>query len=189
MKTPKALVLALSVFTAALTQSPAAIIVEAPSALPGSFQITNDITFTINATGSAQYFVLDEWVVFDGSANGTPIFPNLSYAINGGAPVTQAGQFDDNLGFIFGSITANDGVFFINAPVSVVPGNTITAKSGLYALGASPDFNPRGTQTFKGNMFVADISGNRLSPNVSVPEPTALGLLGLGALALLRRRR
>ena len=190
MKLTPALVFTLTALTAAVTPTPAAVIVVAPTAVsPGSFQITDDVLFTINVGGNAQAFVMDEWVVSDGNQSESTIAPDLAVSINGGAPVTRSGFLSDNVTGFVGALTPNDGYLFANTGFSLSPGNTLLLKAGLYSLAATGSFNPQTTQTFTGNMFVADFHGIRMSPNVQVPEPTALGLLGLGSLALLRRRR
>ena len=182
--------LALTACAAALTPAHAAIIVTAPTAgSPGSFQITSDITFNMNVAGNARVFVLDEWVVSDGSQTFSPYTPIVAFYVNDVGPSALSGKFVDNLTTTDQDITANDGYFLFDGSISVSSGDTITLKTGLYSLAATTGFNPQATQTFTGNMFVGDINGVRLSPNVAVPEPTALGLCGLGALALLGRRR
>lgn len=184
-------VLAFAVFTAALAQSHAAVIVVAPtSSTVGSFQITSDITFTIDTAGSANSFVMDEWVVSDGLQNQSTYSPSLAISINGGAPVTKSGGLADNLAGILlhNGVTANDGILFIDFSISVNPGNTLTLKAGVYSLGARSNFNPQATQTFTGMMFVADNQGTRLSPSMQVPEPSGLALAGIGSVVLLRRR-
>lgn len=182
--------LALALCTAALMPAHAAVIVVAPTgSTPGSIQITSDISFNITTSGAAKGFNLDEWVVSDGRQNASACNPSLAISLNGGTPGAFPGLFYDNLAGTANDVTANDGFFYLTNPIAVTAGNTLTLKARIYSLGTLIDFNPQATQTFIGNMFVVDSSGFRLSANTFVPEPSALALCSLGALALLRRRR
>ncbi len=187
--------LAASGVLALASRAQAAVIVLAPTAsTPGSFQITNDITFTIGTAGNALVFVLDEWVTSDGAPqNLSPFSPGLSVSINGGAPASQGtGNFSDNFTNTVGALTPNDGLIFLNTSFAVSIGNTVTLKPATYSLGALSGFNPQGNQTFTGNMFMTNSGGVRLSNIVSAgpaPEPSTCALLLLGGLGAAARRR
>lgn len=195
MKTTKlsSLVLALIAIVSLADRASAGIIVVAPTAnTPGSFQITADITFTINTAGDVELFALDEWVTSDGSPNGSIISPNFSISINGNLPGSYtAGSFFDNLNSTINQITANDGYFTIRSLLPVIVGDTVTVKAGTFSLAAASGFNPQATQTFTGSMFITGDNGSRLSNVVTcVPEPYGL-VLGLtaGIAGLFVRRR
>jgi hypothetical protein len=168
------------------------IIVVAPTATTdGSFQITSDITFTVTANGTANVFVLDEWVNSDSSWNFANYSPDLLISVNGGASGSYAGRFSDNFTFSAAQLSANDGYLVPNVGILVAPGDTVTLKAGTYALGAVEGFNPQATQTFSGNMFITNAVGEQLSNTVAVPEPSTLCLViaaGLKMLAIRRKR-
>lgn len=173
------------------------ITVVAPTAsTAGSFDINQDITFTINtgvAGGGQYFFVLDEWVTNDGTATSPTFSPGLSISINGGIAQSYSGnQFTDNIGVVTGAFTPNDGYFNVTAAPALAVNNTVTLKVGSYTIPAIAGFNPQGTKTFTGNMFMTDGSAARISNIVAVPEPatwaTLLGGIGLLGLAAVRRK-
>jgi hypothetical protein len=186
-----------SVFSPTPTQ--AGITVIGPtSSTAGSFQITEDITFTITTAGKIRSFVLDEWVTSDGSwtfallssildPTGTPLLISINHA----TPFANSySHFIDNH-YSGTGITPNDGYFYLDPTVSVSIGDTVTLKAGTYGLLPISGFNPQATQVFTGNMFITDTNGNRASNIVAVPEPQAVTLL-MGAAAIsaaLHRRR
>ena len=192
MKLTPTSLLTLSFLTAASGALHAAVIVVAPTAgTPGSFQITNDVTFTITTSGTARVFLLDEWVTSDGSRTFASYSPALLLSINGAAPVSfGTAIFVDNFAGVIGQITANDGYFYTANDIPVAVGDTMTLKVGTFSVAATSGFNPQATRTFIGNMFVTDVNGVKLSNTVGVPEPAAAALLLVGASAgLLRRQR
>lgn len=189
----KKLVLTCLLAACAAASARAVVICTAPTATTaGSLQITAPVSFTINAGGNAQAFVLSNWVTSDGSQTAGGLAPNVSFTLNGAAGLT-AGSLYDNLASTIGSVGANDGYIFLNSSFTVTSGNTVTLSAGTYAIPAVGNYNPQTTQTFTGNMFITDNGGVRLSPNVSVvPEPGTWALLaagagGLGVVALRRR--
>jgi hypothetical protein len=185
--------IALSLLLAAqIPAANAAIIVVAPTgSSTGSFQITDDITFTITANGSLQYFVFDEWVAMDAGQTTQSLSPFLSFTING-SPFTEGSQLMDNIGFNLGETTPNDGLLIINSPFSVLTGDTVTLQAGTYSIGSAVGFNPLATQTFTGDIFLTNGSGVRLSDNATaaIPEPSSAALiLGVMSVFALARRR
>lgn len=194
-----------------LLKANAAIIVVAPTeTLTGSLQITQDVSFTINTaiTGSEFAFVLDEWVTADADQTVSPLvldsentFDISVYDLSldftttfqfsddvGGSPV----NFIDNSFFDFGtSVTANDGLVYVSSDPSFEVGDVVTLLAGTYTISSGAGSNPLATQTFTGNMFIADGSGNQISDLGVVPELKASALLlGVVALSLtvIRRR-
>jgi|GEM_PF-2176804 len=178
----------------------AAIIVIGPTgSSAGSFQITNDITFTITTPGKVGIFVLDEWVTSDGSHTFAPFSsinvpgsPPLMVTVNNGVPFANTySHFSDN-GYSWADVTHNDGYFYLDPSISLAIGDTLTLKAGTFGLLPVSGFNPQATQAFTGNMFITDANGYRLSDVVGVPEPeTATLLMGgvVAAFAALRRRK
>jgi hypothetical protein len=163
----------------------AAIIVIGPtSTKSGSFQITEDITFTITSAGRIQVFVLDEWVTNDGtwtfsafSASVDPLTSPLRISINNAPPLEfSRGDFVDNPYSGGGNLTLNDGYIALSSEIRLAVGDTVTLKAGTYGLYKTSGFNPEATQVFTGNMFATDVNGFRRSNIVSVPEPGAVTL-------------
>lgn len=184
--------IAVSMLLGATIASNAAIIAVAPTgSTPGSFEITDDIVFTITTSGSFQYFVLDEWVTSDGAGTTQSLAPFLSFSING-ASFTEGSQLIDNIGFNLGETTPNDGILFINSPFSVTTGDTVTLKAGVYSISSTVGFNPLMTQTFTGDIFLTNGSGVRLSDNATaaIPEPSSAALIfGVASVCVLTLRR
>lgn len=185
--------IALSAFLLAqIATTHAAIVVVAPTeSSAGSFVITDDITFSITTSGSASFFVFDDWVATPDSQTSVSFSPALSLSLNGGGSFTENGAFYDNVGFPIGNLTANDGFIQIYSPISVVEGDTVTLKAGAYVLSLGAGFNPLTNQTFTGDIFVANGSGVQLSSvQTAIPEPSAAAFLfGLVSVACVFARR
>ena len=133
-----------------------------------------------------------------GTINGTGDFAGLNVAINnsniagvtgpfdtgtttGAAAVTTGIEFQIPLSLL-GNPTGNIGVAgFINGDTSTFLSNQVIGGlgAGVNNLGGPNTVN---FQNVAGNQFVTVANG-------TVPEPTSMALLGLGGLALLRRRR
>jgi hypothetical protein len=190
---------ALALATAAMLLSPAA---RADIVTSGNFKtgsptptlnITSSFTLTVSTTGSASYLDLSQWVTNDGNSTQTSAFPNgqtISYQINGGSAVTASVSILTDDDAAFAAITANDGLLQFSPALAVTAGQTLTF------LPASLTFSSGGTNfnqppaDFTGNVFLVSGGAARLSPNVSVPEPASLAVLGIPtALVLLRRQR
>lgn len=190
----------------AATQSQAALIVTLPTAsTAGSIVITHDINFTITSAGQATVMYFDEWVTNDGAR--TTVDPakvspaSLIYSLNGGSNLTvdwnPTGAFADNTNLGYGSVTVNDGYlqWAGYSAIEVAVNDVLTIKAATYTLaaGSLPGFNPQANQTFTGNAFLGDFSGNLrsgLTPVGSVPEPSCALLLTGALIPLsLRRRR
>ncbi len=160
--------------------------------------ITQDITFNISVGGFPRILVFDEWTTSDGSQSF--VFPTVgqqfAYSLNG-APANNSfsmpdAGLGDNLTSDARAITTKDGRLFFNSFLANV-GDTVVVSAGSYTFGSDPQFNPLLSTTdsiFTGETFLTDISGNRLTDNVSlVPESSALALTALASLSLLRRKR
>jgi hypothetical protein len=154
-------------------------------------EITEDITFTISATGNFWILVFDEWVTSDGNltqSSQTPVI--LAYSLNGIDFTMSDIQFVDNFSFSVSDISANDGYLATATdPVAVTIGDTFVIKAGSWAMAADPQLNPGIIGTFNGSAFLANDSGDRISNVVRVPEPSSTLLLALGACGLAARRR
>ena len=178
------------VIASSMLEVNAAIVVIAPTpTIVGSVHIVQDITFDINATGVLQTIVLNDWVAadqFKTSSNASPMF---SLSLNGGPQQFYPAEFFDNIAGNFNDFTSGDGYFFLATGPNVLSGDTITVHAANYALEAVSDFNPEATQTFKGEAFLADNNGVRLSNSVTIPEPSSLLLCSLSVLSVLHRRR
>lgn len=202
MKTllPTSFLTGLALLTLTAAPAFAAISVTLPTAtVPGSMVITQDIDFTITAAGSVAILCFDEWVTSDGSNSGivsTSLSP-LIYSLNSGSLSSAPVSFIiDNFDSSAGALTANDGYLFLKPGIAVGVGNLFSVKAATYALPAGsmqPGYNPQTQQTFTGEAFLTASNGVRLSANTpvgaAVPEPGSMGLLALGGLASLARRR
>jgi hypothetical protein len=112
---------------------------------------------------------------FSNTSSHTPAFPATNFF-----NLTTPNQIDvanDTSPAI--SLDNNDGLFQINYQITA---NT----SGTYTF----NFTPALTQIFDNNNQALDIAlhGGTLTV-ASVPEPASLGMLGLSAMLLMRRRR
>ncbi len=167
----------------------AAIVVLAPTDVKsGSVSITEEITIAINASGTLRTFVLNDWVISDSFKTDSVVSPLFSISLNGGAKQFYSSSFYDNIASTFNGNTPGDGYFFIHNGPNVALGDVVTIYAATYTLGRTENFNPLATQTFTGSVFLAGGSGERFSNNVSIPEPSALGLISLAVICALNRR-
>ena len=162
--------------------------------------ITAPISFTVTTNDfNLSYFVLDEWVTSNGSehqVNVSPSSQTFAYTLNGVAMTTAIGNFSDNLGRTFGSITANDGFFFLSGQPTINVGDKIVIQPATYNFTSNTAFNPNIPTTFTGNAYLAGTDGIAETGLVSVgavPEPSTWAMMGVGVAGLgvvtLRRRR
>ncbi len=159
----------------------------------GTFEITQDITLTITTAGNVWFLAFSDWVTNSDSFSYISLSPTtLSYKLNGVTyESSQSMPLYDNNAVQISDLGPNDG-FMSLATINVSQGDTLTILSGTWTTSGNPDFNPEAIQTFTGDVFVTDGSGNALSALTPVPEPsTWAALAGISALglALVYRRR
>lgn len=126
-----------------------------------------------------------ENVVFQTASIAVPVFTtNNWYAVNIVPPVSGAGLFDDGAG---NSLAYNLTIDSASTNQGMVSGSgtwDYTGGTGAYAGlagGGTFGFSIQTTTDASYSTWVGQLN--------AVPEPTSMGLLGLGALALVRRRR
>jgi hypothetical protein len=132
-----------------------------------------DSTGKLVGTGTMKEVVKEGEVTIKGEVYGagTTILAGNVYAFGWGEPGAALGMFDFLINNVTGAlVTANPQVWPNNIPTGI-----FVLTEDLAGWGGSWD----------GDFDLAKVKGNK----APVPEPTTIALLGLGALALLRKRR
>ena len=121
---------------------------------------------------------------------GGSLSSTISYSVNGSGSYHIMGWNDG--GWSGTDVTEKDSYFFMSLGTSLAAGDRITFSAGtLGGIPAGMDFDVPSSGNY--TTFLANGTGGaRVSGfGVAVPEPSALSLmvLGLGGLAILRRKR
>jgi len=198
----KSLIASLALVLLSTPMTEAAVIVTLPTpTVNGSIVFTNDINFTVTASGYVSDLVFANWVTSNGGASWvSPVQPYLSFSRNGGSTITtlegNIGAFFDNFARNVNALSPNDGMLTFATGISFAQNDVFTVKAATYTLyaGTLPyTFNPEANQTFTGDAFLTNSSGERVSADTPVgdfsaaPEPSR-ALLLFGGLILRRRR-
>ena len=191
MTTTHKLVTLFAIISCSIFEAQASIIILAPTQdNKGSVEVQENVTFNVTTSGTIFGIYLDELVTTSTRfKNPTDISPQISFSLNGGMNQLTSGGFADNIASDFNNVTKNDGYFTLNSGVNVAAGDTLTLFKAKYTIKESSNFNQEATQTFNGQMFLVDGSGNRLSEFTSVPEPGAITLFLPAILLAFRRSR
>ena len=167
---------------------------------PSLLTLSQPIQFLLNANAASGDFMLFTIKYAQPAPQPTQSFilgPSFSssilYSVNGSGSYQVSGWADG--GYASGDVAATDSYFWMVLGQNIFAGDLITFSAG--SLGGTPgdaafDVPASGNYT----TFLANAStgfnGQKISDYGSVvPEPSALSLLavGLGGLAMLRRRR
>ncbi len=196
--------LALVMLISCVTSSQAAITITRISSTDDAI-ITIDEDIVLNAIstlpggssdGTSDFgLVLDEWVVSDGAQNSASLGSAFSFLKISGGDTTigsaSRSSISDNAAKNFPglAITTNDGLLGFANSSGFDAGDTIIipAQSKVFVPGVS--FNLHAFGTFRGNVFLINDGGQRISTIVAIPEPSACALLGFSCISLMYRRR
>lgn len=182
----------LALFAAMASSASAAIVITGNVNVPGApctVTITTDIVFDVQTTGGNNIVavIFDEWITSDGTRTFPNLSPAFSYQRNDGPVLTATvSQLIDNVADPVGSVSANDGYFYMELASPLTAGETFTLFAGTYNFAGNAEMNPAIVGTFGGSTFLTDGAGKILSP---VPETSVAMLGALGLIPLLYRRR
>lgn len=158
----------------------------------GQIQLTEDLNFNITSNGFVSIFAFDDIVDFDGSFTfGGPL--DLSLLLNSNPVSSELVDLFDNLNNTVGDLNSSDAYlpFRSFGEIEVTAGSVLTWEAGTWNNLGGAGFNPQydNLGRFNGNIILTDFSGSKLAEAQVIPEPSALGLLLIGSLTLVRRRR
>lgn len=186
--TPRGLALAATAAVLATGSAQAAVTAQftGGNGTPLSLTLADPIVFVVGP-GVSEY-VNQVVFVFDAASLGGAVSGNLTgnitYSINGGPSIPLMGMIN---GVNMNSFTTDD--IFIPAapgnPVQLEAGDEITLSAGTITTLNNVTINPSSATSF--NFFVTQASGVPIGG--SIPEPSAMALLGLGAAGFFLRRR
>lgn len=160
----------------------------------GQLTLSQDLSFTITQTGTANFLVFDDWVsTSDGSQTLSSMDALANYNVDGGGNQTTIFRdLVDNLTFGLGAMNATD-TYVVFDTFSVTSGTTVTFTSTFWNLGTVANFNSEVSGSFGGTYYLTDGSGNILGTASAVPEPSTyaaiFGAVALAGVMWFRRRK
>ena len=184
------------------------------SVIPTSGSVTIETFHTLSSTGNFSAVLSasngqGQFILEQSSRDGTPNGSLAAYQAPMGTQVqarnNPAGQFQDTGNTFFTAVVVDGAAstlsYYINGTFQ--SSIAIPAGQGLdslnlteFALGRAPFNDPGATGSFDELRIYNDAQSLgqiattfAAGPSQAVPEPASLGLLGLGGLALLNRRR
>lgn len=146
-----------------------------------------DFTFSHNASSAAGQFITRLYLnisPFPGNlaltlVGATPQYSSHSFSQNGHSDASSSFDFEMQ----FGTSNAGGGLARLEPGESMsffITGTGLTESSFLAMSGGTPR---------QAMIHLQGIPGGQSGKLTPVPEPATLGVLGIGAIALLRRRR